>query len=271
MRIRRQKPSAQRWYLLFGLIGSAIAGARKRRSLLLEIPYCVDCRRRERVLLWATWGAFLVSILLLCGFAMVASQTEEASDPLSVLGVLGTLTGSVALLIAAPVLAVAWRAHQAVQVKRILERTESVRLAFRSPAYFGRFLHDNLERIISFSLRHGKQLPIPPAQAIAAVSQRIGEQDPRSLDGLQSYFERGQLYLQTGMHDYARTDLDRVVEVTSLENPYFLEAQFLRGQAHMQLGNSMQAQTDLENYVAASSDRARLRQARRWLKQLRRA
>ena len=82
-------------------------------------------------------------------------------------------------------------------------------------------------RIISFSLRHGKQLPVPPAQAIATVNQRISEQDPRSLDGLQSHFERGQLYLQAGMYDYARTDLDRVVEVTSLENPYFLEAQFL--------------------------------------------
>ena len=65
--------------------------------------------------------------------------------------------------------------------------------------------------------------------------------------------------------------IDWVVGVTAFENPYFLEDQFFRGQAHMQLGNRVQAQTDLENYVKASSDRARVRQAKLWLKQLGRA
>jgi len=59
--------------------------------------------------------------------------------------------------------------------------------------------------------------------------------------------------------------------VTGFENPHFLDAQFFRGQAHMKLGNSVQAQADLSNYVQASSDRARVRQAKQWLKQLGRA
>jgi len=73
------------------------------------------------------------------------------------------------------------------------------------------------------------------------------------------------------MYDRALADLNAVVEVIGLENPYFLEAQYFRGRAHMQLGNRTQAQTDLGNYVKASSDRARVRQAQRWLKQLGRA
>lgn len=271
IRIQRQKPSAQKWFLLFGLIGAAIAGAKKGGSLRFEIPYCEDCHRQDRILLWATWGAFLLGLLFLCGFSILAVQLEEASDAASVVGVLGMVLGTLALLIAAPVLAIVRSAHQAVHVKRIDERKESARLAFRSQSYFERFWRGNLERIVSFVLRYGKQLPIPSDQAIAVVSRRIDEQDPRSPDSLSGYFERGQLYLRAGMDDHALADLNWVVGVTGFENPYFLEAQFFRGQAHMQRGNSMQAQTDLENYVKASSDRARVRQARRWLKQLRRA
>ena len=271
MRIRRQKPSAQRWFLFFGLIGSAIAGARKRGSLRFEIPYCADCRRRERILLWATWGSFLLSMVFICGFAMVASQAEETSDPASVLGILGTLSGAVALLIAAPVLGLAWRAHQAVHVKRIHERSESVLLAFRSRPYFEQFLRENVARIVSFALGFGKPVPVPPGEAIAAVSQQSDVQHPRSADSLKGYFERGQLYVQAERYGEALADLDWVVGVTDLENPYFLEAQFFRGQTHMRLGKKAHAETDLGNYVRAASDRARVRQARRWLKQLSRA
>lgn len=271
MRIQRQKPSAQKWFFWFGIIGAAIAGARKGGSLRFEIPYCENCRRQDRLLLWATWGAFLLGLVFICGFAMLASQIEEASsDVVSVVGVLGTVMGALALLIAVPVLAVVRRAHQAVHVKRIFERSESVGLAFRNRSYFERFWQDNLERIVSFVLRYGKPMPVPVDQAIAAVSRRIDEQNPRSPASLSGYFERGQLYLQAGMYDRALADLDWVVGVTGFENPHFLEAQFFRGQAHMQLGHSVQAQTDLENYVQASSDRTRVRQAKRWLKQLRR-
>jgi len=273
MRIQRQKPSAQKWFLFFffGLIGAAIAGARKGASLRFEIPYCEDCYRRERILLWVTWGAWLLGLLSTCGFAMLVTQLEEPYDPVSVVGALGMLIGAPVLLIAAAVLGIVWRAHKAVHIKRIYERSESVRLTFRNPSYFERFWRDNLERIVSLALRHGKRVPFPLDQAITAVSRHIDEQDPRSPESLKGYFERGQLYLQAGMYDRALADLDWVVGVTGFENPYFLEAQLFRGQAHMQLGNSMQAQTDLENYVQASSDRARVRQARQWLKQLRRA
>lgn len=268
MRVQRQKPSAQQWFFWFGLIGAAIAGARKGGAVRFEIPYCDKCRRQDRILLWSAWGGFLLSMVFICGFAMLASQLEEPYDPLSMVGVIGSLLGAVILLIGAPVLAIVWRAHQAVHVKRIYERTESVRLAFRNPSYFEQFCRNNLERIVSFVLRHGKQMPIPLDQAIAAVSGLIDEQNPRSQESLRGYFERGQLHLQAGGYDRALADLDRVVEVTGFENPHFLEAQFFRGQAYMQLGNIMQAQTDLENYVQASSDRAKVRQAKRWLKQL---
>jgi hypothetical protein len=267
IRIKRQKPSAQKWFLWFGLIGAAIAGARKGGSLQLEIPYCEDCHRQDHILLGTAWGALVLGLVFICGFSMLAA---EASDTASVAGTLLAL-GALVLLIAAPVLAIVRSGHQAVHVKRIDERSESVRLAFRNESYFERFWRDNLERIVSFALRHGRRLPVPLDQAIATVGRRIDEQTPRSPDSLSSYFERGQLYLQAEMYDRALADLDRVVGVTGFENPHFLEAQFFRGQAHMQLGHTMQAQTDLENYVKASSDRARVRQAQRWLKQLRRA
>jgi len=268
MRIQRQKPSAQKWFLFFGVIGAAIAGAKKGGSLRFEIPYCENCHRQDRVLLWATWAAALLGLLFLCGFPILAAQLEEAAD---VVGVLGIVLGIPALLIAAPVLAIVRSAYRAVHIKRIDERSESIRLAFRNRSYFEQFWRDNLERIVSFSLRRDEQLPVPLDQAIAIVSQRIDAQDPRSPVSLSGYFERGQLYLQDSMYDRALADLNWVVGVTGFENPYFLEAQFFRGQVHVQLGDSMQAQTDLENYVKASSDRARVRQARRWLKQLRRA
>ena len=274
MRIQRQKPSAQQWFFWFGIIGAAISGARKGGSLRFEIPYCDNCHRQDRLLLWATWGAFLLGLLSICGFSMFASQSQvgETSDAASVVGILGMLMCALAplLLIAASVLAIVRRAHRAVHIKRIDERSESVRLTFRSPSYFEQFWQHNLERIVSFSLRHGKQPPVPLDHAIAVVGQRIDGQNPRSPESLSGYFERGQLYLQAGMYDRALADLDWVVGVTGFENPYFLEAQFFRGQAYMQLGNGMQAQTDLENYVQASSDRAKVREAKRWLKQLRR-
>jgi hypothetical protein len=270
-RIQRQKPSAQQWFFWFGIIGAAIAGARKGGSVRFEIPYCDKCRRQDRVLLWVAWGGFLLSMVFICSFAMLASQLEEPYDPLSVVGVVGSLLGAVILLIGAPTLAIVWRAHQAVHVKRLYEHTESVRLAFRNPSYFEQFRQENLERIISFVLRHGKPMPVPLDQAIAAVSRRIDEQAPRSPESLRRYFERGQLHLQAGVYDRALADLDWVAGVTGFENPYFLESQFFRGQAYMQLGDHMRAQTDLENFVQASSDRAKTKQAKRWLKELRRA
>jgi hypothetical protein len=274
-RIQVQKPSARQWFFWFGLIGAAIAGARKGGHVRFEVPYCDRCHRQDRLLLVATWGGFLLGMVFICGFAMLADQFKEAADTVasvaSIVGILGMVMGALILLFAAPVLAIIRRTHQAVHVKRINERTESVLMAFRSRPYYERFWQDNLERIVLFALRHGKPMPVPLDHAIAAVSERIDEQNPRSPESLSGYFQRGQLYLQAGMYDRALADLDWLLGVTGFENPYFLEAQFFRGQAHMQLGNTMQAQTDLENYVQASSDRAKVRQAKQWLKQLRRA
>jgi hypothetical protein len=270
-RIQVQKPSARQWFFWFGLIGAAIAGARKGGYVRFEVPYCDKCHRQDRLLLWAVWGMVLLSVVFLCGSIALVAQAEETASVAGIVGTLGMVMGALILLFATPVLAIIRRTHQAVHVKRINERTESVLMAFRSRPYYERFWQDNLERIVLFALRHGKPMPVPLDHAIAAVSERIDEQNPRSPESLSGYFQRGQLYLQAGMYDRALADLDWLLGVTGFENPYFLEAQFFRGQAHMQLGNTMQAQTDLENYVQASSDRAKVRQAKQWLKQLRRA
>ena len=271
MRMQRQKPSAQQWFFWFGFIGAAIAGAKKGGSLRYEVPYCEDCYRQDRTLLWATWGVFVLGLLFTCGISMLSAQAGQASSTANAVRTLGMVVGILALLIAAPVLVIVRQTRRAVYIGRIDERNEGVQLAFRSQPYFERFWQANLERIVSFALRFGKPVPVPLNQAIATVGRRIDEQNPRSPDSLKGYFERGQLYLQAKDYSRALADVERVLEVTGFENPHFLEAQYFRGQAHMQLGHSIQAQADLENYVKASSDRAKVRQARGWLKQLARA
>jgi len=270
-RVQRAKPSSQRWFFWFGLIGAALAGGRKGGSVQFEVPYCEDCHRQDRTLLWAIIGAVVLAPILICGFTALTSQSTGGSSATNALGAVGLVIGILALLIALPALAIVRSTHQAVHIKRLDERAESARLAFLNPSYFERFWQDNLERIVSFALRFGKPMPVPLENAIATVGRRIDEQNPRSPESLKGYFERGQLYLQAGRPDRALEDLNQVVQVTGFENPHFLDAQFFRGQAHMKQGNSLQAQTDLSNYVQASSDRARVRQAKQWLKQLGRA
>jgi hypothetical protein len=236
-------------------------------TLRYEIPYCEGCHQQDRALRIALWAIVILPLVLIFGSLALIPSSEESA----VLGILGTAAASIgflALLIGLPVLAIVRSTNQAVHIKRISEQTKSVQLAFRSPSYFEQFLQHNMARIISFSLQYNKKPPVPLDQAIDFVSRRIDEQNPHSAESLSGYFERGQLYLLTDAHNRALADLDHVVEVTGFENPYFLEAQFFRGQAHMHTGNTAQAQTDLENYVRASDNRNRVRQAKRWLKQL---
>jgi tetratricopeptide (TPR) repeat protein len=268
-RIQRQKSSVGMWYFFFGIIGAAIASAAKGGSLRYDVPYCQGCHRQDRILRVALWAIVILPLAFACGSLALLSSSEE-STVLNAFGVVAISLSSLALVIGLPVLAIVYSANQAVHIKRIDERIKSAQLAFRNPSYFEQFQRHNMARIVSFALQHGKKLPVPLDQAINFVSQRIDEQNPRSAESLSGYFERGQLYLSAGEYHRALTDLDRVVEVTGFENPYFLEAQFFRGQAHMHLGNIMQAQTDLENYVQASDNRNRVRQAKGWLKQLRR-
>jgi tetratricopeptide (TPR) repeat protein len=270
-RVQFQRPSAQKWFLLFGVVGAAIAGARESGSLRYEIPYCDRCRRTDRLLLVAAVVAGVLSLLFLCGsLAFIPSGGEEPSVLASLALVLGMTAGVLLLVVVTPALAIILGRYQAVRVKRVNERSESVQLLFRSQPYFERFCQANLERIVSFALGQRKPMPVPLEQAIAVVGQRIDPQNPRLPASLQGYFERGQMYLRAGMYSQAVADLDRVVEVTGFENPYFLDAQFFRGRAHMQTGNHMQAQADLENYLKAASDRGRVRQAKTWLKEMRR-
>lgn len=77
--------------------------------------------------------------------------------------------------------------------------------------------------------------------------------------------------MRDGMYSPAIADLDHVVAVTGLDNPYFLEARFFRGQAYMQLGNKTQAQADLENYIQAANNKSRVRQAKRWINDMKRS
>jgi len=266
------KPSAQKWLLLLGWIGMTIAGARKGGPLRYEIPYCDNCHRQDLILRVVLVGVPVLAMLFFCCTFAPLSQvkgTGDASDKVfGALAILSIAMIPLTMVIGLPTAVILRMAHLGVHIKRVNERNESMQVACRNPSYFEQFRERNLGRIVSYSLRHGKQLPVSPDRAIAIVGQRIDEQNPRSPVSLKGYFERGQLYLRAGMYEQALADLNRVVEVTGLENPHFVEAQFFRGQAHMHLGNSMQAQTDLENYVRASSDRARVQQAKQWLQQL---
>jgi hypothetical protein len=196
----------------------------------------------------------------------------EISDVLTTLGIVVVAIGFAAILTVLPIVAIIQSAHRAVRIKRIDEYTKSAQLAFRDPTYFDHFRQHNMEQIISFTLQHGKKLPVPLEEAIDFTSRRIADQDPHSTKekDLVAYFQRGQLHLLDNAYHRAIDDLNHVVEVTGFENPHFLEAQFFRGQAHMELGNTMQAQTDLESYAKASDNRGRVRKAKRWLKQLER-
>ena len=264
------------------LTGALVLGAWLRRypggwigslggSIQLEIPYCEDCLRQDRALLWGAWGALALGVLLSCGSTLLIAQYETSNTLLNIAYLLLGLSGIGLILIVAPALAIIRNNHQAVHLKRIFERSESIQLAFRSQSYFARFWQENLERIVTFALAHDKKMPVPLDQAILAVSKRIDQDNPTSAQSLSGYFERGQLYLQSEQYSNALADLERVVRVTGFENPYFLEAQFFRGQALMKVGNTMQAQIDLENYIKASNNRSRVQQAKRWLKELKRA
>jgi hypothetical protein len=270
MRIQRQKPSAQRWFFWFGVIGSAIAGASKGGPLRFEIPYCGDCYRRDRTLLALTWIVGVLSLVFLCSTLLILPSIGDSSDTVAVVGVLGTIGSLLALIIVTPALAIAFTRHKAVNIHRINEPIESVTLAFRSQPYFEHFSRENLEQIVTFSLDHGKELPIPVDMAISVVGRRIDERSTRTSNNLKAHFDRGRLYLRAGMYSAAISDLNRVVAVTGFENPYFLEARFYRGQAYMQVGNTIQAQDDLESYIQAASDRTQVRQAKQWLKALKR-
>jgi hypothetical protein len=270
MRIQRQKPSAQRWYFWFGIIGSAIASARKGGPLRFEIPYCGDCYRQDRTLLGLTWAAGVLGTIFLCSSLIFLPSIDDSSDIVAVVGVLSLIVGILAVIIATPALAIAFTRHKAVQIHRINEPTESVTLSFRSQPYFEHFSRENLEQIVTYSLDYGKELPIPVDMAISVINRHINERSTRVTDDLKGYFNRGRLYLRAGMYSAALGDLNRVVAVTGFENPYFLEARYYRGQAYMQLGNNMQAQDDLESYIQAASDRTKVRQAKKWLKALKR-
>lgn len=269
MRIQRQKPSAQRWFIFFGVIGAAIAGAGKGGPLRFEIPYCGDCYRRDRTLLGLTWVVGVLGVMSFCISLMALPNATDSSDPAAIVGVLSMIGGLLALLILTPVLALAFSRHKAVQINRINEPIESVSLAFYSQPYFEQFSRENLEKIVNFSLDHGKELPIPVDMAISVANRNIDERSTRASSSLKGFFYRGRLNLRAGMYSAALADLNRVLAVTGLENPYFLDARFYRGQAYMQLGNRIQAQDDLENYIQAASDRTKIKMAKQWLKALR--
>ena len=266
-RIKREKSSVTTWYFMFGIIGAAFAGATKEGALRYDIPYCENCHRQDLILRVILWAGVLLSLVFICS-PLTFVFSEEISDTLATLGIITVAIGFATVLIVLPIVAIVRSAHQAVHVKRINERIKSAQLAFRDPTYFDHFRQHNMEQIISFALQHGKGLPVPLEDAIDFTSRRIADQDPHSTESLTAYFQRGQLHLLNNAYHRAIDDLNHVVDVTGFENPHFLEAQFFRGQAHMELGNTTQAQTDLENYAQASDNRGRVRQAKRWLKQL---
>jgi|YNPNPStandDraft_1061719.scaffolds.fasta_scaffold03272_5 tetratricopeptide (TPR) repeat protein len=273
MPIQAQKPSASRaWaWFFFGVIGWMIAGgASKENFIRYDIPHCDNCYQQTRRLQMLMWLVLGLVILLSCGGIALASSLSERSSQVStavpLLLLFVFVVGGAAIIVLTAVVS----SRRPVIIQRVNEKLQTVRLGFLNPSYLDHFRQENLERLVSLGVRTGKMKDVPLEEAIALVSQRIDPEDPRSPASLKGYFERAQLYLQQGAYGQAVSDLDRVIEVTGLENPYFLDAQFFRGQAHMRLGNTVQAQMDLENYLKAASDRGRMAQARQWLKQIRR-
>jgi hypothetical protein len=270
--VKLQKPSTQQWFFWFGLIGAAIAGARKGGSISLNVPYCDNCARRNRNLLLGTWGAFILCLILLCGYPMLFTIQDNTNETMAILGVIGLIIGALLLVIAVPVLVIMRNRSKSIQFMFtiIQEQMESVRVSFRNPTYLQQFIQQNIERLVTFALRYDQPLLIPADQAVSVVARRIDEHYPRSPQSLSGYFELGQIYLQSGMFEQAIANLDWVMNVTGLENPYFLDAQYFRGQAHMSAGHISQAQTDFENYLVAASNKPRIKKVKNWLKQLKR-
>jgi len=267
--VRRAKPSLAKWFFFFGLIGRAIAARRGNGYVQFDVPYCINCQKRARSLKLTAWGIGILGLLLSCGFLMIAAGIAERAEALSgLVGFTGICLGLPLLLIGLPVVRVVRLRHEAVQIKQINEKIGSARLVFRDPRYFDEFRALNVRCLISFALRHRLSLPVQVDQAIAAVSEDISEEEPRSPSSLAGYFDRGQLYLMAGSYARAIDDLNRVIEVTGFENPYFVDAHYFRGQAHMQLSHYQEAISDLENFTKASDDRRKVGEAKRWLKKI---
>lgn len=271
LRLQVQKPSAaQSWaWFFFGILGWLVAGgASKDAFIRYEVPYCDNCHRQARLFQTLIWILVILLVVVLCGgAALISSLSRESSELSNVLGILIALTvifGGIAIV----VLAIVASSRRAVVIQRINERLQSLRMGFLNPSYFELFRQENLDRLVAFGLRANKMDQVPLDEAVAVINRQIDPDNPRSAASLKGYFERGQLYLQQRAYDQAIADLNHVIEVTGFENPYFLEAQYFRGQAHMSIGNTVQAQIDLENYLKAASDKARIRQARKWLKQM---
>ena len=270
--VKLQKPSTQQWFLWFGLIGAAIAGARKGGSVSFNIPYCENCARRDRNLLLAAWGAFILSLLFMFGSAFFFSNQNQPGDAMAVFGALVLMLGILLLVVAIPGLAILRNSSKSFRIlfTVVLERMECVIISFRNQNYLDQFKQQNLERLVTFELRYDQPLIVPIDQAVSVVARRIDEHYPRSPQSLSGYFELGQIYLQSGMFEQAIANLDWVMNVTGLENPYFLDAQYFRGQAHLNAGHIPQAQTDFENYLVAASNKPRIKKVKNWLKQLKR-
>lgn len=269
LRVQRQKPSAsQSWaWFFFGILGWLVAGgASKDATIRYEIPHCDACHRQTRLFQAVLWGLIVLVLVFFCGgFALSMSLTPDstAANALMVVAMLAFLLGGAAIV----VLSLFISSRHPVAIQRVNDKLQSVRLGFLNPSYFELFRQENLERIVALGLHSGKaQLPLE--EAVEVVSRQIDTYNPRLPASLKGYFERGQIYLQHQAYAQAISDLSRVIDVTGFENPYFLDAQFFRGQAYLQSGNSMQAQIDLENYLKAASDKARIKQARQWLKQI---
>jgi len=179
------------------------------------------------------------------------------------------LVAAFALIVGAVPLAFAWQARQPVRVRRIRERREGLLLSFRNRDYFDQFCHHNLEHIAPYALRHNQKIPGPVEEAIAAFSRRLEGQPAATGDAVQDYLDRGQLYLRAGRYEEALGDLQQALGAITYADPRFLDALFFRSQAHLHLGNTAEARADLENYVGSSGDRAKVQQARRWLRKLR--
>ncbi len=268
--IRRLTQAAQgrqsTGYFIGGVIGMAIASAASgpEKYVQFAVPYCEACASRERNLRIVAWLALVVGLLAVIGGPIVGVSMPSSQEGTWI--AVGVVLGLV-LLIAALVLSVVQSSQRAVRIAAVKDHVRGAVLSFRNPQYVEEFRRLNTRSLLSYSLRAGLPLPVPPQQAIEIISQDIDDNRPDAPGTLGGHFYRGQVYMQMQSFGQAVEDLNKVIAVPG-SNPFLNEACFLRGQAFMSLSRYTEAAADLDAVVRMSGDKRRVGDAKRLLKQI---
>ncbi len=271
VRIRHLTEAAQArqatGYMLGGAIGAAIAGSTgvEEKFVSLEVPHCQACADRRRNLTIAAWVCLALSPLSMVGPALIAdafSLSSDAGTPIAI----GMFLG-IGLLLTSLVLFIVGPSQQTVRIRKVKDAVGGAELAFRNADYLEEFRQLNLRSLVPYALRAGLPLPVPPEQAIAIINEGIVEDRPELPSNLSGRFYRGQLYAQMQSFGQAVDDLTWVIAAGG-PNMFQTNAYYLRGLSYMNLSRYTEAVADLQAFTRASSDRRKVGEAKKILKQL---